>query len=173
MRATRCRSDPSRRLARPLFGLLSTAAFTAAVGWSVASAEPLRREIVSPRPSKDIELAVGAVIEPPLRWPPPNLAKSALPPVKPPPCSPRRPSGKLVGVVNLNSASEEQLVQLPGIGATKAKRIVRWRRHKGRFRRIIDLRRVPGFGRKTVARLYPYLSVDRPTTLHTESAGDS
>jgi len=175
MRAKRCRSEGSVRPRLPgaLLPLVSAAAFMVAVGWSVASADPLRREIISPSPRDEVRLAAGAVIEPPLRWPPPGRAAVVTPPAKPPPCPARRPSGKLVGVVNINSASEEQLVLLPGVGETKAKRIVRWRRHKGRFRRIIDLRRVPGFGRKTVARLYPYLSIDRPTTLHTEPAGDS
>jgi competence protein ComEA len=68
------------------------------------------------------------------------------------------------GKVNLNLASERELDLLPGIGPTKAKRIVAWRASHGRFRRLRDLRRVKGFGRKTVLKLTPYLTLDGPTT---------
>ncbi len=78
----------------------------------------------------------------------------------PPPCG----SAKFSGVVNLNSATERELDLLPGIGPAKAQRIVAWRARNGRFRRIKDLRRVKGFGRKTVLKLFPHLTLDGPTT---------
>jgi competence ComEA-like helix-hairpin-helix protein len=68
------------------------------------------------------------------------------------------------GRVNLNTASAEQLRRLPGIGTTKAQRIITWRRAHGRFLRVKDLRRVRGFGRKTVVRLEPYLTVREPAS---------
>jgi len=71
---------------------------------------------------------------------------------------------KLRGVVNLNRASERELDLLPGIGPAKAKRIAAWRAAHGPFRRLRDLRRVKGFGRKTVLKLTPYLTLDGPTT---------
>ncbi len=67
-------------------------------------------------------------------------------------------------MVNLNSATERELDLLPGIGPAKAQRIVAWRARNGRFRRIKDLRRVKGFGRKTVLKLFPHLTLDGPTT---------
>ena len=71
----------------------------------------------------------------------------------------------LQGKLNLNKADEDQLRLLPGIGKTKAARIVAWRKRHGRFKRVKDLRRVKGFGRKSVAKLAPYLVVTGPSTL--------
>jgi competence protein ComEA len=65
--------------------------------------------------------------------------------------------------IALNSAGRAELEELPGIGPAKAQRILDWRARHGRFRRIVDLRRVDGFGRKTVLRLAPYLILDRPS----------
>lgn len=77
----------------------------------------------------------------------------------------------LHGVVNLNQADEAALELLPGIGPTKSKRIVEFRRNKP-FKKVDDLSKVKGFGRKTLARLKPYLSVSGQTTL-TGEVGES
>ena len=69
------------------------------------------------------------------------------------------------GTVNLNTATEEELDRLPGVGPSKAAAIVAWRKKYGAFKRIEDITRVKGFGRKTLQRLKPYLSVSGPTTL--------
>jgi competence protein ComEA len=71
---------------------------------------------------------------------------------------------KVNGVVNLNLADFDQLTLLPSVGPTKARRIVEWRA-KHPFRRIEELTRVKGFGRKTFARLKAHLAVAGPTTL--------
>jgi competence protein ComEA len=53
--------------------------------------------------------------------------------------------------IDLNLAGEEDLVRLPGIGATKARAILETRRRLGgRFRAVEDLLRVPGVGPKTL-----------------------
>jgi competence ComEA-like helix-hairpin-helix protein len=86
--------------------------------------------------------------------------------------APPRPCGApgFRGKVNLNLASEQELDLLPGIGPAKAQRIVAWRTRHGPFRRIKDLRRVKGFGRKSVLKLFPFLTVDGPTTASVEPA---
>jgi competence protein ComEA len=75
-------------------------------------------------------------------------------------------SGKVLrGLLNLNTASISELQRLPGVGLAKAERVVAWRKTHGKFGRIVDLRRVKGFGPKSVAKLKPHLALDGPTTL--------
>lgn len=84
--------------------------------------------------------------------------------------SERRSRGKtLRGKLNLNTATGDQLQLLPGVGPAKSERIVEFRQKHGKFRRIQDLRRVKGFGQKTLKKLTPYLAVEGENTL-TESA---
>lgn len=48
------------------------------------------------------------------------------------------------GLVDLNSAQKEQLMELPGIGETKAEAILSYREEVGGFRTIEDLKKVSG-----------------------------
>ena len=91
---------------------------------------------------------------------------SAQPPVAPPPAA-SQPAGKkaVAGKLNLNTATEDQLVLLPTVGPAKAERIVTWRKKNGGFKRIADLRRVKGFGFKTFKRLEAFLDIKGETTL--------
>jgi competence ComEA-like helix-hairpin-helix protein len=73
--------------------------------------------------------------------------------------------GGLQGRLNLNAATKEELMLLPGIGDAISERIVAWREARGRFHRVSDLRRVRGIGPKTLENLRPYLTVIGPTTL--------
>ena len=58
------------------------------------------------------------------------------------------------GRLDLNLAREEDLIRLPGIGATKARAILGTRqRLGGRFSKVEDLLQVPGVGPKTVEKL--------------------
>jgi competence ComEA-like helix-hairpin-helix protein len=71
----------------------------------------------------------------------------------------------LAGKLNLNTATAEQLQLLPGVGAEKAERVVTWRTKNGGFKRIADLRKVKGFGYKTIKKLEKYLDVNGDNTL--------
>lgn len=73
----------------------------------------------------------------------------ALPP--PPQASSGQPGGD--GKVDLNTATEDQLDELPGIGEVTAKRIVQWRAEHGRFDSVEQLREVGGIGESRFARL--------------------
>lgn len=57
------------------------------------------------------------------------------------------------GKVDLNTATEDQLDELPGIGEVTAKRIVQWRAEHGRFDSVEQLREVGGIGESRFARL--------------------
>ena len=56
------------------------------------------------------------------------------------------------GRLNVNKATERQLMLLPGIGPTLAQRIVDYRRASGPFSSPADLTKVKGIGPKTLAR---------------------
>ncbi|MBI2299672.1 MAG: ComEA family DNA-binding protein [Armatimonadetes bacterium] len=75
-----------------------------------------------------------------------------------PPASGRKllPAGR----VNLNTASLEELMTLPGVGEVTARRILAYRAAHGPFRDPRGLLQVRGIGDKTYAKLAPYLSVE-------------
>lgn len=62
-----------------------------------------------------------------------------------------RPSG--APPVRLNSASEIDLVSLPGIGPMRAKAILAYRQGNGPFASVWDLEKVPGLSRRLVRQL--------------------
>jgi competence protein ComEA len=64
--------------------------------------------------------------------------------------------------VILNLATEADLQRLPGIGPTKARAILALRERLGKFRRVEELLKVRGIGRRTLARLRPHIAVDPP-----------
>ena len=70
--------------------------------------------------------------------------------------------------INPNTAGEENLDRLPGVGAQVAGRIVRTRQDCGRFTEPDDLLSVPGLGPTTLARITPHLQ--RSTQPRFESA---
>ncbi|MGQ0704292.1 MAG: ComEA family DNA-binding protein [Gemmatimonadales bacterium] len=61
--------------------------------------------------------------------------------------------------VNLNTATEAELRALPGIGPVRARAILAYRREKGPFAKVSDLRAVPGFSQGLVRRLGPLVTV--------------
>ena len=68
------------------------------------------------------------------------------------------------GVVNLNTATSDQLQMLPGIGPSKAEAILEARRRQP-FANVDQIVRARGIGRATLRRLRPYLTVRGETTL--------
>ncbi|ANM32075.1 hypothetical protein ABI59_04305 [Acidobacteria bacterium Mor1] len=55
--------------------------------------------------------------------------------------------------IDLNKASAEQLVTLPGVGPAIAKRIVAFREENGPFKRVEDLLKVRGVGEKSFQKI--------------------
>ncbi len=68
------------------------------------------------------------------------------------------------GTININTATVDELDRLPGVGPTKAAAIAAFREKHGPFKRIDDLDRVKGFGRKLIMRVRPFVAVAGPTT---------
>jgi len=64
--------------------------------------------------------------------------------------------------VDLNSADEKQLEQLPGVGPTTAKAIVEFRTKAGRFRRVEDLLVIRGISESKLERIRPYVFIGLP-----------
>src|SRR5207253_4058094 len=71
-------------------------------------------------------------------------------------------AAKTAPTVNLNTATESELEELPGVGPSKAAAIVAFRKQRGGFRKVEDLMKVKGIGRKTFMKLRPYLAVSGP-----------
>ena len=61
--------------------------------------------------------------------------------------------------ININEADIETLGELPGIGPKKAKTIYDYREQNGKFTSLIDLTNIKGIGKKTLAKLLPYLEM--------------
>ncbi len=61
--------------------------------------------------------------------------------------------------VDLNTATQQDLETVKGIGPAKAKAIVEFRGKNGPFKSVDDLAKVPGFGAKSVASMKPDLAV--------------
>ena len=73
--------------------------------------------------------------------------------------APAGASGSAAGKVNLNSATMEQLDQLPGVGPVTAQSILDWRTKNGSFTKVEDLLDVKGIGQATLEDLRDLVTV--------------
>jgi competence protein ComEA len=62
-------------------------------------------------------------------------------------------------LVNLNTATSEQLDTLPGVGPVTAQKILDWRTAHGAFASVDELLEVDGIGEKTLADLAPHVTL--------------
>jgi competence protein ComEA len=68
-------------------------------------------------------------------------------------------AGAPVGKVHLNSATLEQLDELPGVGPVTAQQILSYRDANGAFRSVDELDAVPGIGPATLEQLRPLVDL--------------
>jgi competence protein ComEA len=61
--------------------------------------------------------------------------------------------------LDLNTATQAQLEELPGVGPVLAGRILAWRTENGRFSAVEELQEVAGIGDATYAELAPLVRV--------------
>ncbi len=73
-------------------------------------------------------------------------------------------SPQLVGTVNINTATPEQLELLPGIGEARAKAVVSMRKQRGGFKSVTELTDVKGIGEAALAKLRPFVRIQGKTT---------
>ena len=73
---------------------------------------------------------------------------------------PESPAGGMVGMVNLNTASLEQLDTLPGVGPAIAQRIIDYREKIGGFKSIEQITEVSGIGDATFDKIRDLISIE-------------
>jgi len=64
--------------------------------------------------------------------------------------------------VNLNTATSEELQQVPGIGPATAEKILQMRKSYGAFKSVDDLLAIRGLGPKRLEKMRKYLTVGKP-----------
>ena len=73
--------------------------------------------------------------------------------------APDKPAPSPSAPLDINKASADELMALPGIGPAMAQRIVEFREEHGPFRRVEDLLKVKGIGEKSFEKLRPSVKV--------------
>ncbi|MCU0577844.1 MAG: helix-hairpin-helix domain-containing protein [Desulfobacterota bacterium] len=68
------------------------------------------------------------------------------------------------GVINVNTATVEQLMMLPGIGEKTAKAVLSYRQANGPFKTVDDVAKVKGISRKKIDKIRQNLSLQGPNT---------
>ncbi len=63
------------------------------------------------------------------------------------------------GKVNINTADAAALQTIPGIGPSKADRIIEYRESEGKFNEIDDIKNISGIGNKTFESIKEYITV--------------
>jgi len=67
-------------------------------------------------------------------------------------------NGEMISLVNINQASLELLISLPGIGPVTAEKIINYRKEQV-FSKIEEIQKVPGIGPATFDQIKIYLTV--------------
>ena len=75
---------------------------------------------------------------------------------------------KLQGVVNVNTASVQELQLLPGVGEARARAIIDLRKQRGGLKSLDELRDVKGIGDASLEKLRPHVAFDGKTTARME-----
>ncbi|MEZ5285501.1 MAG: helix-hairpin-helix domain-containing protein [Vicinamibacterales bacterium] len=70
------------------------------------------------------------------------------------------PAATRAAVLDLNTATQAQLEDLPGIGRQTAERIIEYRQKSGGFKKIEELMNVRGIGEKSFLKLKPLIAVN-------------
>jgi competence protein ComEA len=75
---------------------------------------------------------------------------------------------RLVGTINVNTATTEELQLLPGVGEARAKAVIALRKQRGGFKSVDDLTLVKGIGDVALERMRPFVRTEGKTTAQLE-----
>ncbi|HEY2817767.1 MAG TPA: helix-hairpin-helix domain-containing protein [Casimicrobiaceae bacterium] len=78
-----------------------------------------------------------------------------------------------LAAVNLNTATKEELIALPGIGPAKAQAILDYRKTNGAFKSVEELKDVKGIGAKRFEKVKSDLTVTPPAVRAASASGKS
>jgi competence protein ComEA len=73
-------------------------------------------------------------------------------------------SGVALAVVNINTATKEELMTVKGIGEKRAQEIIDYRKKNGNFKSVDDLEKVPGVGPGLMKQIRPEVTVTGKTS---------
>ena len=76
--------------------------------------------------------------------------------------------GGLTGVVNINTATTDQLQMLPNVGESRARAIVEHRKTNGPFKKVDELTEVSGIGEKALESMQGHCVLEGRTTAKLE-----
>jgi len=79
-------------------------------------------------------------------------------------------AGTAAAVVNINTASKEELTTIKGIGDKRAQEIIDYRKKNGDFKSVDELEKVPGIGPGTMKQIRSQVTVSGKTA--TDKAAD-
>ena len=113
----------------------------AAAGGLIAEADPASLNLAAPV-SDGMQILIGTVDEPLGEIETDQAADSGGGP-------------STDGVVNLNTATQAELEELPGVGPVMAGAILAWREENGNFGSVEELQEISGIGPKTYEKLAP------------------
>ena len=74
-------------------------------------------------------------------------------------------SGVALAVVNINTATKEELTTLKGVGEKRAQEIINYRTKNGPFKTVDDLEKVPGIGPGIMKQIRSEVTTTGKTTI--------
>ncbi len=82
-------------------------------------------------------------------------------------------SGVALAVVNINTATKEELTSLKGVGEKRAQEIINYRTKHGPFKSVDDLDKVPGIGPGIMKQIRSEITTTGKTTIEKAATKDS
>jgi len=82
-------------------------------------------------------------------------------------------SGVALAVVNVNTATKEELTSLKGVGEKRAQEIINYRTKNGPFKTVDDLEKVPGIGPGIMKQIRSEVTTSGKTDIGKAAAKDA